>query len=153
MIDESRGFTLTRTLDATAQAVWNAWTVPDEAAEWWHPQGVSTPRESVHIDARVGEGYRYTMVDDTTGEEYPTGGVYLEVQPTDRLVFTWGRPDADPDDTPVVTVTVHDLGGLTRLTFDLRGEDGWSGDDSFYDGWDSALDALAEHLGQTAVHG
>lgn len=153
MVDTSRGFTLERMLDATPQAIWDAWTDPDRAAQWWHPQGLTTPRDSVDIDAKVGGRYRYTMVDETSGDEFPTGGVYREVRPVEKLVFTWGEPDADPDDTPLVTVTIADLGGLTRLQFDLRGEDGMSGDESFYDGWDQALDALAEHLGQTAVHG
>ncbi|MFE1664586.1 SRPBCC domain-containing protein [Microbacterium sp. P02] len=153
MIDTTKGFTLTRVLDTTPEEVWKAWTDADEAAQWWHPRDLVTPRESVRIDARVGGEYAYTMVNETDGEEYPTGGVYREVEPLRRLVFTWGDPSADPDDTPVVTVTIDDLGELTRLTFDLRGVDGVSGDDEFYDGWDSALDQLVEHLGQTAVHG
>ena len=138
------GFTLVRNLDATPQEIWRAWTDPDEAALWWHPQGVSTPRESVSIDARVGGEYRYTMVNDLSGEEYPTGGVYREVVENERLVFTWGTPgDAE---APVVTVTIEDLGELTRMTFDLRGVAGVSGDDSYYDGWEGALDSFTAHL-------
>ena len=75
------------------------------------------------------------------------------MEPPTRLSFTWGDPDDDPDDSPVVTVVIEGLGELTWLTFDLRGVDGEPGDGSFYDGWDEALDALVEHLGQTAVHG
>lgn len=153
MIDSSRGFTIVRNLDAEAAAIWSAWTDPDEAAQWWHPHGMTTPRDSVEIDARAGGRYRYTMVDDTTAEEFPTGGVYREVEPKTKLVFTWGEPDADPDDAALVTVTIQDLGGLARLTFDLRGENGMAGDDSFFDGWASALDELVTHLGQTAMHG
>ncbi|MFG6503972.1 SRPBCC domain-containing protein [Microbacterium sp. P05] len=153
MIDSSRGFTLERLLDATPEQVWAAWTDADEVAEWWHPADATTPRESVSVDARVDGRYAYTMVNQATGEEYPTGGQYLEVVPHDRLVFTWGNPGADPEDTPVATVTIASAGDLTRLTFDLRGVDGMAGDESFYDGWASALDSLVAHLGQTAVHG
>jgi len=151
MIDTTKGFTLVRNFDATPEQIWNAWTLPDEAAQWWHPRGMTTPRDSVSIDARVGGRYVYTMVDDATGEEYPTGGRFREVEPFTRLAFTWGHPDAD--DSSVVTITIEPAGELTRMTFDLRGVDGVSGDDSFYDGWESALDSLAEHVGQTAVHG
>lgn len=153
MIDSSRGFTIERLLDATPEQIWNAWTDADDAARWWHPVGMTTPRDTVTIDAKKGGRYAYTMVDDASGEEYPTGGVYREVVPQERLVFTWGEPDADPDDTPVVTVAIASAGDLTRLTFDLRGVDGMAGDDSFYDGWASALDELVTHLGQSAVHG
>lgn len=145
MIDTTQGFTLVRELDATPEEVWACWTDPDEAATWWHPRGVSTPRGSVRIDARVGGTYAYTMVHDQTGEEFPTGGVYREVSPFTRLAFTWGSPDDDPDDCPLLTVTLEPVGDRTRMTFDLRGHAGAPGDGHIHDGWESALDVLAEH--------
>jgi uncharacterized protein YndB with AHSA1/START domain len=153
MIDTTKGFTLEREYDATPEQIWRAWTEADEVAEWWHPAGLRTPRESVSIDAHVGGRYAYTMVDDVSGAEYPTAGAYRELVPNERLVFTWGEPDADPDDLPVVTVTIESLGELTRLTFDLRGYEGMAGDGDVYDGWASALDELANHLGQTPIAG
>ena len=153
MIDQSLGFTITRILDATPQQIWNAWTDPDEVAEWWHPRGATTPRESVSFDVRVGGHYTYTMVDEESGQEIVTGGVYREVVPITRLVFTWGYPDGDPADTPLVTVTIDPADELTQVTFDIRGVEGSKGDNYFYDGWDSALDSLAAHVGQTAIHG
>jgi uncharacterized protein YndB with AHSA1/START domain len=146
MIDETKGFTLVRELDATPEEIWDAWTNPDEAAMWWHPRGVSTPRETVTIDARVGGRYAYTMVNDATGEKFLTGGVYREVVPHDRLVFTWGAPDDDPDDCPLITITIEPRGESTRMTFDLRGFDGVPGDANVFDGWDSALDVFADHV-------
>ena len=146
MIDKNLGFTLVRNFDATPAEIWRAWTDPDEAAMWWHPRGVTTPRDSVVIDARVGGRYAYTMINDANGDEYPTLGVYLEVVENERLVFTWGNPGEADDDALLITVTIEDLGELTRMTFDLRGIEGVSGDDNIYDGWEQALDILAEHL-------
>ena len=146
MIDKTLGFTIVRNLDATPAEIWRAWIDPDEAATWLHPRGVSTPRDSVVIDARVGGRYTYTMVNDASGEEYPTTGVYREIVENERLVFTWGNPGEDDDDVPVVTVTLEDLGELTRMTFDIRGVGGVSGDDYIYDGWEQALDELAAQL-------
>ena len=143
MIDTSKGFTLVREIDATPAELFRAWTDPDEAAVWLHPSGMRTPRASVSIDAQVGHRYAYTMVNDANGEEYPTGGVYLEVVPDEKLVFTWGRPDGDVDDTPIVTVTFEPLGEMTRLTFDLRGVEGAPHDNFFYSGWESTLAELA----------
>ena len=54
-------------------------------------------------------------------------------------MFTWGQPDDDPHDAPVVTVTLEPVGEGTRMTFDLRGVEGKPGDWFFYDGWDEAL--------------
>ena len=149
MIDASKGFTLVRTFDATPEEIWQAWTDPDLAAQWWHGRGGSTPRESVQIDARVGGRYIYTMVNDATGDRVITGGVYREVVRFTRLVFTWGYPDGDPDDQPVITISLEPVGGRTRMTFDLRGVDGTKGDGSFYDGWEQVLDSLEEHLGSS----
>ncbi|WP_024796120.1 SRPBCC family protein [Tomitella biformata] len=139
-------FTITRTFDAPREILWQAWTDPDEAPLWWHPRGVSTPRESVHFDFHVGGRYRYTMVNDATGEEYPTGGQYLEIDEPSRLSFTWGLPDDPVEDSPVVTVTLVALGDKTEMTFHLRGIGGTPGDGNVYDGWDSAFDLLLERL-------
>lgn len=151
MLDTSKGFTIVRIIDATAEDIWNAWTDPAEAAQWWHPRGLVTPVDTVSIDARVGGRYSYTMVDEDAGEQYPTGGEYRQVDQPRLLVFSWGDPD--DEDPPLVSVRIDPDDELTRLTFDVCGVDGVSGDDSFYDGWDQALDGLVEHLGQTAVHG
>ena len=43
-----------RTYAAPRQLVWDAWTDPDQMAQWWGPRGVSTPRESIELDLRPG---------------------------------------------------------------------------------------------------
>lgn len=83
-------FSITRVFPARRELVWQAWTDETELAQWLHPFGVSA--DSVSFDVRVGGRYRYTMTNDTTGERFPTGGEYIEVEPFDRLVFTWGNP-------------------------------------------------------------
>ncbi len=150
MIDSTQGFTLMRVFDATPEDIWSAWTDPDEVAMWWHPRGVSTPRETVAIDARAGGKYRYTMVNDATGERYPTGGVYLELSAYTRLQFTWGDPEAAPEDAMLITITLEARGNQTEMTFDLRGPIG-TVDYSIHDGWDSALDVLEEFIGSAAA--
>lgn len=137
-------FTITREFDAPRDAVWRAWTDERELAAWLHPFGVSS--DSVSFDVRVGGRYRYTMTNDETGEEYPTGGEFLEVEPIDRLVFTWGEPDAPADGAPVITLTFTDRGERTELVFHLHGIEGAPGDENVYDGWDEALVNLGRHL-------
>lgn len=149
----SKQFTITRVFDAPREVVWNAWTDPDEAAAWWHPRGIETPRESVEIDARPGGSYRYTMI-APDGTTYPTVGVYREITPPSRLVFTWGSPGDADDELPVISIdlAVHGVDGdQTLMTFHVQGIDGAPGDSNVYDGWDSAFDLLVERLG-SGVH-
>ena len=143
---QSKQFTISRIFDAPRDLVWRAWTDPDEAAIWWHPRGIETPRESVQIDAHVGGRYSYTMI-APDGAEYPTTGVYLEITPPERLVFTWGSPG--DDDAPVISIDLAEHGDSreqTLMTFHVQGIDGSPGDENVYDGWDSAFDILDEHL-------
>lgn len=143
-------FTITRVFDAPRDLVWRAWTEQADAAAWWHPRGVEIKPGSVDVDARVGGRYRYTMV-APDGSEYPTAGVYRELDAPQRLVMTWGSP-GDPDDrVPVITVTLRELpGGRTEMLFHVLGIDAAPGDENVYDGWSSAFDVLEEHLAATA---
>jgi uncharacterized protein YndB with AHSA1/START domain len=137
-------FSITRTFEAPRELVWRAWTEDAELAQWLHPFGVST--DSVSFDVRVGGRYRYTMTNDETGEQFPTGGEYLALEPIDRLVFTWGDPDAPVEGTPVITLTFIPQGERTELVFHMRGYDGKPGDGFVYDGWDEALTNFGRHL-------
>lgn len=142
---DQKAFTITRIFDAPRAAIWQAWTDPAEAAHWWHPRGLVTPRDSVEIDVRPGGSYRYTMI-APDGSEYPTAGTYREVVEPERLVFTWASP-GDPDAlAPVITVTLEDLGARTRMIFHVDGVGGQPGDGDVYDGWDSAFDVLSDQL-------
>jgi uncharacterized protein YndB with AHSA1/START domain len=145
MIDLSKQFTIVRELDAPRETVWRAWTNEDSLSVWWHPAGLTTPRESVSVDLRVGGEYRYTMVKGD--DHYPTGGTYLEVDEPSKLVFTWDEPGTPVAESPEVTVLLEELGDRTRMTFTLRGIDAAPGDKYIYDGWVSAFDELASFLG------
>lgn len=144
--DMTQGFTMTRMLDATPEEIWHAWTNPDAIAEWWHPRNTSTPREEVEVDLRSGGHYRYTMINDSTGDRIVSGGVYLELDPPRRLVFTWGDTGSDPQETPVIAVSLEPAERGTMMTFELRGVHGEPGDEFFYDGWAEVLDVFEEHL-------
>ena len=137
-------FIITRTVDAPRAAVWQLWTDPEELSYWFHPGGMSTPRDSISVDLRVGGRYRYTMVDDETGERHPIGGVYLDVSEPERLVFTWGDPGEQAAEAPVITVTLADRGEQTELSLHVRGLAGRPGARGAYDGWDEALSALVD---------
>lgn len=137
-------FTITRTIDASRERIFTAWTDPDEATQWWGPRGVRTPRETMTLEPWVGGAWCWTMISDSDGTEYPCIGVVLEIEPPERLSFTWGNPGEESP--PVVTLTLRDLGGSTELTLHVAGLAGEPGDDNVYDGWSEDVDMLVEHL-------
>lgn len=144
-------FTITREFDAARAEVWRAWTDPEVAAQWWHPHGVTTKEGSVRIDLREGGSYGYTMV-GPNGEEWPTGGDYLEVREPERLRFTWGDPaDMSGRTAPVITVDlVETAADRTEMTFRLQGLPDDSGADaSVHDGWSEAFEVLDATLDQS----
>lgn len=137
-------FSITRLFNAPREIVWRAWTEEPELAQWLRPFGVST--DSVSFDVRVGGTYRYTMTNEETGETFPTGGTFLEVEPIHRLVLTWGDPETPVETAPIITLTFSEHDGGTELVFHLRGIAGQHGDGFVYDGWEEALTNLGHHL-------
>jgi uncharacterized protein YndB with AHSA1/START domain len=79
----SRELTLTRTIDAPRDRVYQAWTT--QLPEWWGPHGMTTP--ICEMDLRPG-GILRTVMRAPDGTEYPTRGVFLEVVAPERIVFT-----------------------------------------------------------------
>jgi uncharacterized protein YndB with AHSA1/START domain len=79
--------TITRVFDAPRDIVWKAWTEPDRLAQWWGPEGWSTPVDAVTMDVRPGGSFRVTSVSDTDGTELTSQGVYREVLEPERIVF------------------------------------------------------------------
>lgn len=112
-------FALTRMLDAPRDLVFRAWTEPEQL-RWFFADGVGEG-DAVEVDLRVGGAWRMLMVENES-KRYWTGGVYREIVPDERLVFSWGAvggwPALDPDrpeDGPVVTITLHDRGEQTEM--------------------------------------
>ncbi|MFE1247813.1 SRPBCC domain-containing protein [Streptomyces sp. NPDC058735] len=79
-------YTLTRTLDASASAVWRAWTTPEQYARW-----AGAVEGSVEMDVRPGGGWRATMV-TPDGGRFPLTGSYIEVAENRRLVIGMDFP-------------------------------------------------------------
>ena len=78
--------TLKRRLNASPAKVFDAWTDPEKMKRWMGPEGV-VPQHA-EIDARVGGHYRLVMR-SPDGEEHDVSGVYREVVPNQKLVFSW----------------------------------------------------------------
>ena len=78
------------------------------------------PSEPIDVDLRVGGAWRVKMVMNEN-LQYFTGGIYREIVPGEKLVFTWGAVDGWPeidsdhlDDCPLVTLTLVNLARRPR---------------------------------------
>lgn len=135
-----------RTYNAPRQLVWDAWTDPDQMAQWWGPRGISTPRESIELDLRPGGRLAFEMVDDATGARYPNNGTFLEVEPPARLVWSDdGFADGSGKGTATVTFTEVDA-STTTLKVHLIADFSDTVRAGAERGWGSQLDKLVNHL-------
>lgn len=137
---------LVRTYAAPRQLVWDAWTDPDQMAQWWGPRGLTTPRESIELDLRPGGRLSFDMVDDATGARYPNGGTFREVEPPARLVWDDdGFPDGSGKGTATVTFE-ETAPGSTTLTVHLVADFSDTVRAGAEQGWGSQLDKLVDLL-------
>ena len=82
---DDRELVLDRLLDAPRRNVWRCWTEPELITRWFAPAPWTTPR--AEVDLRPGGASRVVMA-SPEGEEFPSNGIYLEVVPNEKLVFT-----------------------------------------------------------------
>ena len=149
---ELHELSITRLIAAPRQKVWRCWTEPALLKQWFTPRPWTTP--IVQVDLRPG-GSNYILMRGPDGSEHPNHGVYLEVVPNERLVFTDAYTKAwEPSSKPFMTavLTFADEAGKTRYTARVLH---WTADDlqahekmGFRDGWGKATDQL-EALAKT----
>ena len=112
---ESKEIRIQRSYDAPLKAVWDAWTDPVQAAQWWGPRGFTITTHSK--DLRPGGSWVYTM-HGPDGTDYPNQALYLEVEPLAKLVYDHGANDDRP---PLFRVTVlfAEVDGKTRMDMSM----------------------------------
>jgi uncharacterized protein YndB with AHSA1/START domain len=103
---------LKRRINAPPAKVYEAWTDPAKIARWFRPQQVDTAH--AETDLRVGGRYRM-FARSTDGEVSEVGGIYREVRPNEKLVFTWAW-HSTPERESLVTVLLKPDGDGTLLT-------------------------------------
>ncbi len=142
-----RELVLTRLIPAAREKLYRAWTEPELLKQWFAPLPWTTP--SAELDVRPG-GANLIVMRGPDGKDFPNRGVYLEVVPNRRLVFTDAYTQAwEPSEKPFMTVivTFEDEGGQTRYTARVRH---WTQADrqahedmGFHQGWGQCADQLA----------
>jgi len=104
-----REVVVTRTFNAPARIVFEAWTKPELVKRWWVPKSMGMTLLSCEMDVRVGGKYRFVF---DASEPMAFFGRYIEVTPYSRLVWT---NEESGDDGSVTTVTFEEHDGKTLL--------------------------------------
>ena len=131
-----------KTIRATAERLFTAWTDPAQLKLWWGPRGVRCT--DAEVDLRVGGRYRIA-------NQFPDGkilwitGEYESIEPPRKLVYTW-RLEAQEGNSERVTVQFEPLGDLTEVivTHELISNETLR--DRHEQGWIGCLEGLANYL-------
>lgn len=134
--------TFKRRLNATPAKVYAAWTDPQKIAQWFGPDGIETL--SAEADARIGGRFRIVMR-DADGEKHDVSGVYREIVPDEKLVFTWAWRST-PERESLVTVLIKPEGSATLLTLLHEQFFDETARDRHAQGWTGCLDKLERYL-------
>ncbi len=138
--------TMVRRIKAPPAKVWAAITQPKLMIQWWGPDAGPT----VRAEADVQPGGRFNIVFRLlNGDEHNPTGVYREVLPETKLVFTWEWPGS-PERESVVTFLLKPFDGGTELTLihaQLPDEEARGSHEL---GWNGLLDKLLVFMGDIA---
>lgn len=148
-LDPNTDLSFTRTLAVPRQLIWECWTQPQHIPYFFVPAPHKVT--AVEIDLRVGGRFNTTF--DVEGKLMDNNGVYLEVVPSEKLVFTdtyaegW-KPAADPFMTAIVLFADTPGGGTTytAIARHRTSEKRKAHEDmGFFEGWGTAATQLENY--------
>lgn len=137
-----RELTIRRTFNAPRALVFKAWTEPQHLAQWSCPRGFTSLENTGEL--RVGGAFAARMR-SPEGSDHRLRGVYREIVPPERLVFThaWIEEDGTPGPETIVTVTLAERNARTEMTFHQGNFASVASRDGHAQGWSSCFERLA----------
>ncbi len=135
--------TITHKLPAPPEHCFRAWTDPQALKQWFGPGEIEVLR--AETDPRVGGRYRI-LARSPSGEEHDVSGVFREVVPNRKLVFTWAWRST-PERQSLVTVEFIPEGTATALTLTHEQFADEGARDRHSHGWAACLDKLTAFVG------
>ena len=140
---------ISRTFDAPASLLFQLWSKPEHMKRWMGPATFSCP--AAEIDFRPGVAYRGMIKSAEHGDNW-FGGVYREIVPDKKIVFTfaWDNEGPSAGRQTLVTITFEERNGRTLQTFHQKPFATVARRDSHVGGWTSAFDKLAAYAAALA---
>ncbi len=140
-----REIVITRTFNAPARLVFEAWTKPELVRRWWVPKSSGLTLLSCEMDVRTGGTYRFVFPHPSAPEPMAFFGRYLEVSPHSRLVWT---NEEGGDAGQISTMTLEDRGDTTRMVLHelYPSREALDAAAGAYDGMPESFDQLGELL-------
>jgi glutathione S-transferase len=134
---------IARTIKADRQAVWNAWTQPEQMKHWACPAPGGLADATA--DLRVGGAFTMHMIEG--GNEHNAFGVYREVDEPRRLVYTWDwREEDNQMGETLVTVEFNEVDVGTEVVLVHEGFPTAEVKDAHDQGWTACADHLEAYL-------
>jgi uncharacterized protein YndB with AHSA1/START domain len=131
---------VSRVIKADRDAVFRAWTEPEQLRQWSSPEGVTL--QTAEVDLAVGGRYHLRM-HSSEGQEHNAVGTYREIDRPYRLVYTWSWEEEEYDvGETLVTVEFNDLGGSTEVVITHERFPTSQARDDHEQGWTSCLNRL-----------
>src|SRR5882757_6495389 len=140
---EKTSLRLKRHYPVPVEKVFRAWTDPQALKLWFGPSDDGKILVS-ETDLRVGGRYRIVM-QMPDGEEHRVGGVYREIVPNEKLVFTWAW-ESTPERESLVTVQFKPSGDATELVLTHEQFADSEARDKHQAGWNGCMDRLGRYL-------
>lgn len=138
---------LTRSFKASRSKVFQAWTEPEELKKWWQ-LGQGWKLNIVEVDLKVGGKYRIGLASTRDGVTHEVSGMFREVSPPEKLVYTWTTNDSgSTGDDSLVTVEFREKGSSTEVVLRHERLVGGQSRQNTYNGWLTVLDGLARLIG------
>jgi uncharacterized protein YndB with AHSA1/START domain len=131
-----------RVIPARKERLFRAWTQPEELRKWW-TIGEGWRAEFAEIDLRVGGKFKIGNM-PRRGELVPLSGEFLEIEPPDRLVYTWRFGLTNPSQS-IITVEFRDVGDKTEVSITHERSPKDMGPAAVA-GWESILEGLKSFL-------
>ncbi|HTM75706.1 MAG TPA: SRPBCC domain-containing protein [Pseudolabrys sp.] len=135
--------TIKRRFKAAPAKVFAAWTDPEKLKHWMGGREIASV--TAQADVRVGGRYRIVMQKSGDGEQHDVSGVYREVIPNERLVFTWAWKST-PERESMVTITFKADNGGTLMTFTHEQFFDEDARDRHQQGWSTSFEKLEKYL-------
>jgi uncharacterized protein YndB with AHSA1/START domain len=137
--------TIVRRIKASPARIYQALTDPEQMIQWWGPD--EGPTLSAEADVRPGGRFsvKFRLLN---GDEHNPTGVYQEVIPEKKLVFTWELPGMSERES-IVTFLLKPFDGSTELTLIHESLPDEETRDSHEKGWTGFFDKLLRFLGDS----